>query len=81
MKAIIFKIKGKVGRVERKDRGLSKVMSQLQVLDTMEDLVQYGTGCSDTIPELKPFKNICMPTFLFYASGSVSQSLVISSIQ
>merc|ERR1711988_884212 len=35
----------------------------------MEDLVQYGTGCSDTIPELKPFKNICMPTFLFYASG------------
>ena len=42
---------------------------QLQVLEYMEDMVQYGTGCSDTIAELKPFKNICMPTFLFYASG------------
>ena len=37
----------------------------------MEDMLQYGTGCSDTIAELKPFKNICMPTFLFYASGYV----------
>ena len=41
----------------------------MQVLEYMEDMVQYGTGCSDTIAELKPFKNICMPTFLFYASG------------
>ena len=50
----------------------------MQVLEYMEDIIQYGTGCSDNIQELRPFKNICMPTFLFYAAGFESVKMSLS---
>ena len=46
-----------------------KVKGKLQVSDQHEDILQYGTACSDGIPELECFKNICAPTFLFFAAG------------
>jgi len=36
-----------------------------------EDIVEFTSACSDTIPSLGGFKNICMPIFLIVASGDI----------
>ena len=49
--------------------GSSTIYPQLQISDQHEDILMYGTACSDNIPDLECFKNICTPIFLFLAAG------------
>ena len=46
-------------------------MTRLQLQNTtgVLECVQYATACADTVPALKPFQNICKPTFVFLAAG------------
>ena len=48
---------------------ISTTYPQLQISDQHEDILMYGTACSDNIPDLECFKNICTPIFLFLAAG------------
>ena len=48
-----------------------KVKAKLQISEEYEDIIQYATACSDSVTELECFKNICTPTFLFMAGGSL----------
>ena len=48
--------------------------TQLQISDQHEDILQYGTACSDSISELECFRNICTPIFIFLAAGYEASS-------
>ena len=74
MKPVVHKIKAKVSLNLKKIHSpvklsIIKNMFQLQVSDEHDDIIQYCTACSDNIPQLQCFKNICTPVFIFMAEG------------
>ena len=47
------------------------ILHQIQIENGGNDIVQYATACSDEIPDLQGFKDICKPVFLLMAEGKL----------